>query len=117
MRRESRENFVCVIRIRHVGVTVEFYAESFHVRNVNGAKQRFEIRLEGNLGHASSFGFRPTFGRKPPMRVVRGRPDTDSEDNTGQPRGRSLRFQAPLERLCLSELLCGNLCGCRCFGA
>src|SRR5215470_3269608 len=44
VRGESREHFVCVVRIRHVGVTVEFYAESFHVRNVNGAKQRFDIR-------------------------------------------------------------------------
>ena len=44
VRGDSREHFVCVVRIRHVGVTVEFYAESFHVRNVNGAKQRFDIR-------------------------------------------------------------------------
>src|SRR5215469_4370684 len=43
VRGESREHFVCVVRIRHVSVTVEFYAESFHVRNVNGAKQRFDM--------------------------------------------------------------------------
>jgi len=41
---ESREHFVCVVRIRHVSMTVEFYAESFHVRNVNGGKQRPNIR-------------------------------------------------------------------------
>ena len=44
LRRERREHTVCVVGNRHVGVTVQFYAKPLHVRNVDGAKQWFDIR-------------------------------------------------------------------------
>ena len=62
-----------------------------------------------------SFGFRPTLGRKPPMRVVRGRPDPVVDRI---PANRAdVRFKVSPKLDCLIKMLCGHLCSCRRFGA
>src|SRR5215469_11974297 len=52
--RKCREHTISVVRIGHVSVIVQLYAERFHVRNVDGSKQWSDIGCEGNLRHTIS---------------------------------------------------------------
>src|SRR5438270_500231 len=55
VRRKRSKHFVSIVRIRHEGVIVQFYAVRLHVRNIDGAKQWLDITRERNLGRLFMF--------------------------------------------------------------
>src|SRR5205823_2450224 len=55
VRRKRSKHFVSIVRIRHEGVIVQFYAVRLHVRNIDGAKQGLDITRKRNLGRLFMF--------------------------------------------------------------